>query len=32
LFRRSGHALEMTLFTYNRRGHKTLDVAQLAGQ
>jgi hypothetical protein len=32
LFRRSGHALEMTLLTYNRNGRKTLDLPQLAGQ
>jgi hypothetical protein len=32
LFRRSGHAFEMTLLTYNRNGHKTIDFPQLAGQ
>lgn len=30
-FRRSGHALKMTLFTYTHGGHETLDVPQLAG-
>ena len=31
LFRRSGHALEMTVLTYSRSGHKTLDIPQLSG-
>jgi len=31
-FRRGGHALEMTLLTYNRQGRKTLDMPQLTGQ
>jgi hypothetical protein len=31
IFRRSGHALKMTLLTYNRNGHLTLDVPQLSG-
>jgi hypothetical protein len=30
--RRTGHAMEMTFLTYNRDGHKTLDLAQLTGQ
>lgn len=30
-FRRSGHALEMTVLTYNRDGSKALDLPQLAG-
>ena len=30
-FHRSGHALVMTFLTYNRAGHKTLDVPQLSG-
>lgn len=30
-FRRTGHALEMTFLTYNRDGHKTLDLPQLSG-
>ncbi|MGO9434594.1 MAG: hypothetical protein ACLP6W_23970 [Bryobacteraceae bacterium] len=32
LFRRTGHAMEMTFLTYNRDGHKTLDLPQLTGQ
>jgi hypothetical protein len=28
---RSGHALQMTLLTYNMSGHKTLDIPQIAG-
>lgn len=31
LFRRSGHALEMTFLTYDRDGHKVPDLAQLSG-
>jgi hypothetical protein len=31
VFHRSGHALEMTFLTYNREGHKTLDLPQLSG-
>lgn len=31
VFRRSGHALEMTFVTYTHGGHKTLDIPQLAG-
>jgi len=30
-FHRSVHALEMTFLTYNRNGHRTLDVPQLSG-
>lgn len=30
-FHRSGHALEMTFLTYNRNGHKALDLPQLSG-
>jgi hypothetical protein len=30
-FSRSGHALKMTFLTYNRDGHKTLDIPQLSG-
>jgi hypothetical protein len=30
-FHRTGHALKMTLLTYNRKGRETLDVPQLAG-
>jgi hypothetical protein len=29
-FRRSGHALKMTILTYNRDGHETLDLPQLS--
>jgi hypothetical protein len=32
LFRRSGHALEMTFLTYDRNGRKTLDLPQLTSQ
>lgn len=31
LFRRSGHALKMTFFTYSHSGHETLDLPQLSG-
>jgi len=31
LVRRTGHALEMTLLTYNRNGHKMLDLPALSG-
>jgi hypothetical protein len=31
LWRRSAHAVEMTLLTYNHNGHKVPDFAQLAG-
>ncbi len=30
-FHRSGHALKMTLLTYDRNGHQTLDIPQLSG-
>jgi len=30
-FHRSGHALKMTLLTYNRSGHLTPDIPQLSG-
>jgi hypothetical protein len=30
-FPRFGHAIEMSFLTYNRNGHKTLDLAQLSG-
>jgi len=30
-FHRSGHALKMTFLTYDRKGHETLDLPQLAG-
>jgi hypothetical protein len=29
--RRSAHVVEMSVLTYNRNGHKTLDVPQIAG-
>jgi hypothetical protein len=32
LFRRTGHVVEMTFLTYNRNGHKTLDLPQFTGQ
>jgi len=31
VFRRGGHAIEMTFLTYNRGGHKVPDLPQLAG-
>lgn len=31
VFPRAGHALKMTFLTYNRSGHKTLDLPMLAG-
>ena len=31
LWRRSGHALEMSFLTYNEHGHKSLDLPQLVG-
>lgn len=30
-FHRSGHAMKMTLITYNRSGQETLDIPQLSG-
>jgi hypothetical protein len=31
VFPRTGHALKMTLLTYNHSGHLTLDIPQLSG-